>query len=110
MEGEPTRMFGINCTCITCFVLTRTPPPLNRSLPSPITHVKLAASQNPYFKVIFMSNWSLCVSMNKLHQGVKEEMHTHYFQSSKCSIQHTYGRCTQGEVQILMPTHGGHNK
>ena len=43
---------------------------------SPITHVKLAASQNSVFTVIFMSCWSLCVSMNKIHQGVWEELRT----------------------------------
>ena len=37
---------------------------------SPLTHVKLAASQTPIFKVIFMSCWSLCVGMHKIHQGV----------------------------------------
>jgi len=37
---------------------------------SPITHVKLATSQIPVLTVIFPSCWSMCMGINKIHQGV----------------------------------------
>ena len=36
-------------------------------------------------KSIFMSCWLMCVGMNKIHQGVKEELHTQDF-SHTCYI------------------------
>ena len=52
---------------------------------SPITHEKLATSQNTIFTVIFMSCWSLCVCINKIHQGMLEELCTQDF-SPLCYI------------------------
>jgi len=35
-----------------------------------LTHVKHLAPKTPFFTVIFMAYWSLCVGMNKIHQAV----------------------------------------
>ena len=52
-----------------------------------ITHVKLAASQNTTFTVNFMSCWSVCVRMNKIHQrSVEGGAHTIFWdvRTDKC--------------------------
>ena len=49
-------------------------PPLQ----SPITHVKLATSQNPIFTVIFMSCWSVCGYEQNPSRGVGVVAHTRF--------------------------------
>ena len=49
-------------------------PPLQ----SPITHVKLATSQNPIFTVFFMSCWSVCGYEQNPSRGVGVVAHTRF--------------------------------